>query len=92
MFVVKEAMLQPDQARLLDRVCSGPLIHISDLHAHNALAGRLQAVGEVTRNQFLLRLRVAPHEITVFPDARAIIAGTDDPAEAKTLYAKYVGS
>ncbi len=58
----------------------------------DALAGRLQAVGEVTRNQFLLRLRVAPHEITVFPDARAIIAGTDDPAEAKTLYAKYVGS
>jgi hypothetical protein len=29
--------LEPDQARLLDRVCSGPLIPVSELHAQNAL-------------------------------------------------------
>ncbi len=32
------AELEPDQARLLDRVCSGPLLPISEFHAHNALA------------------------------------------------------
>jgi hypothetical protein len=29
--------LQPDQARLLDRVCSGPLLPISEPHEQNAL-------------------------------------------------------
>ncbi|MDY0168846.1 MAG: ThiF family adenylyltransferase [Thermoguttaceae bacterium] len=56
------------------------------------LARQLQGVGEVTRNRFLLRLNVDSYEITVFPDARAIVSGTDDPAEAKTVYARYVGS
>ncbi len=56
------------------------------------LAQRLLAVGPVTRNQYLLRLRVAPYELTVFPDGRAIVSGTADPNEAKTVYARYVGS
>jgi adenylyltransferase/sulfurtransferase len=30
-------------------------------------------------------------ELTVFPDGRAIIKGTDDLARARTLYARYVG-
>ncbi len=28
---------------------------------------------------------------TVFPDARAIVTGTDDPAVARSFYGKYVG-
>lgn len=56
------------------------------------LARQLQEVGDVTRNRFLLRLNVDSYEITVFPDARAVVSGTDDPAEAKTVYARYVGS
>ena len=56
------------------------------------LACQLEKVGEVTRNQFLLKLQVEGYELTVFPDARAIISGTDNIAEAKTIYAKYIGS
>ena len=48
--------------------------------------------GQVSRNQFLLRLKVDQYELTIFPDGRAIIGGTDDVAEARTVYAKYVGS
>lgn len=55
------------------------------------LAQRLEGVGEVRRNPFLLRLAVDAYEITVFPDGRAIVGGTSDPAIARTLYAKYVG-
>jgi hypothetical protein len=55
------------------------------------LERELQDVGRVTRNQFLLRLDVQQYEVTVFPDGRAIIGGTDDVAEARTVYAKYVG-
>ena len=58
----------------------------------NDLARQLEGVGHVTRNQFLLRLKVDQYELTIFPDGRAIISGTDDVATAKTVYAKYIGS
>jgi hypothetical protein len=52
---------------------------------------RLERVGEVRANEFALRFVVAPYELTIFPDGRAIIKGTDDPAVARSLYARYVG-
>jgi adenylyltransferase/sulfurtransferase len=57
-----------------------------------ALQQKLQEVGVVTRNPFLLRLEVDRYRLTVFPDGRAIIGGTDDIAEARTIYARYIGS
>ncbi len=56
------------------------------------MAKRLAGLGRVTRNPFLLRLAVDAFELTLFPDGRAIVQGTDDPAVARTVYAKYVGS
>jgi molybdopterin/thiamine biosynthesis adenylyltransferase len=56
------------------------------------LAERLRPVGEVAYNDFLLRFRVDGYEFTIFPDARAIIKGTDDQTLAKSLYARYIGS
>ncbi len=63
-------------------------------HALNLalLAERLRAVGDVSVNEYLLRLAVGDYELTVFPDARAIVKGTDDPAAARTVYAKYIGA
>jgi adenylyltransferase/sulfurtransferase len=58
----------------------------------DSLASKLQGVGTVTQNRFLLRLAVDDFLLTVFPDGRAIIGGTEDIAEAKTIYAKYIGS
>ncbi len=57
-----------------------------------ALAGALDGVGHVERNQYLLRLSVDDYVITVFADGRAIVGGTDDLATARTVYAKYVGN
>jgi molybdopterin/thiamine biosynthesis adenylyltransferase len=57
-----------------------------------ALAERLKAAGEVAFNDFLLRFRVDGYDITVFRDARSIIRGTTDPAVARGLYARYIGS
>ncbi|HYY57964.1 MAG TPA: ThiF family adenylyltransferase [Pyrinomonadaceae bacterium] len=56
------------------------------------LAERLRASGRVTINPYLLRFQAGEYELTVFEDARSIVRGTDDPATARTLYAKYVGS
>jgi molybdopterin/thiamine biosynthesis adenylyltransferase len=55
------------------------------------LAERLRPVGEVRYNDFLLRFTVDPYEVTVFPDARAIIKGTDDAQVARSVYARYIG-
>jgi adenylyltransferase/sulfurtransferase len=58
------------------------------------LAAGWSGLGRVTRNAFLARLLVSDpeYDITVFKDGRAIIQGTDDPAVARGLYARYVGN
>jgi molybdopterin-synthase adenylyltransferase len=58
----------------------------------DAMAAKLATVGKVTRNKYLLRLAVEDFLITLFPDGRAIVGGTDDVAEARTVVAKYIGS
>ncbi|GMV80153.1 MAG: hypothetical protein AMXMBFR7_13370 [Planctomycetota bacterium] len=63
------------------------------------LAGQLRASSDVknlTANKFLLKFN-APGgdeglEITVFPDARAIVKGTKQVPVARTAYAKYIGA
>ena len=58
-----------------------------------ALAHRLRPVVEdVRQNDFLIRFRVAPYEMTVFSDGRAILKGTKDPAVARSLYSRYLGA
>lgn len=58
-----------------------------------ALALRLRSVVEdVRQNDFLVRFRAAPYEMTVFADGRAILKGTRDPAVARSLYARYLGA
>jgi molybdopterin-synthase adenylyltransferase len=58
----------------------------------DALAEKLASVGEVTRNKYLVRATVGEHQLTVFPDGRAVIGGTEDIAAARSIYAKYVGN
>lgn len=55
------------------------------------LAEKLKNIGEVKQNEYLLRLSLGEHELTVFRDARAIIRGTDDVATARSLYARFIG-
>ncbi len=53
---------------------------------------RLNAHGVVRHNEFVLKFWREPYEMTLFPDGRAIIKGTTDPAIARSLYARFVGS
>jgi molybdopterin/thiamine biosynthesis adenylyltransferase len=57
-----------------------------------SLAGRLGDAGLVSANEYLLRLSVEGVQLTVFADGRTIVKGTDDPARARALFARYVGS
>ncbi len=56
------------------------------------LAARLAGVGTVVRNPFLLRFTIGGCQLTVFPDGRTIVSGTDDVAIARSLHARYVGA
>ncbi|MFN8705747.1 MAG: ThiF family adenylyltransferase [Planctomyces sp.] len=71
------------------------------------LAARLEPSGTVMLNSFLLRFSpteaiLTPasspdfepspiREMTIFPDGRAIIRGTEDPNIARSIYLRYVG-
>jgi adenylyltransferase/sulfurtransferase len=56
------------------------------------LAARLAGVGPMQQNAFLLRLQADGYVLTVFPDGRAIVGGTNEIATARTVYARYIGA
>jgi len=71
------------------QVRPGPNAHV-DL---GALAQRLGASAEVRAvNEHLVRFVVPEAELVVFRDGRAIVKNVRDTAQARSLYAKYVGA
>jgi adenylyltransferase/sulfurtransferase len=52
---------------------------------------RMAAFGPVFSNAYLLQAQWEGHAVTLYADGRALVQGTDDPARARALYAKYVG-
>jgi molybdopterin/thiamine biosynthesis adenylyltransferase len=57
-----------------------------------SLARRLNQVGQVNYNDYMLQFRVDSQEMLVFPDGRAIVKNTQDESLARGLYAKYIGA
>jgi molybdopterin/thiamine biosynthesis adenylyltransferase len=60
-----------------------------------ALRDRLALQPELTglrATPHLLRFVRGQHTVTVFPDGRALIQGTTDPAVARSLYARFLGT
>ncbi len=55
------------------------------------LARKLAPLGRVRSGEHAVRFACPPHELTVFPDGRAIVKGTQEVALARSLYARYVG-
>ena len=55
------------------------------------LATTLAALGPVRATEHAVRFTSGPHQMTVFPDGRAIVKGTQDEGLARSLYARYVG-
>ncbi len=56
------------------------------------LAGRLPAHMRPQVNEFMLKFKTDDHVIAVFPDGRALVQGTSDPAVARNVYARYIGT
>jgi molybdopterin/thiamine biosynthesis adenylyltransferase len=68
------------------------------IHEHSrpvdlaAMSERLQAHGKVRYNSMLLRFERGEYVLTLFADGRAIIQGTTDVSQARSLYARFIGS
>jgi molybdopterin/thiamine biosynthesis adenylyltransferase len=68
------------------------------IHEHHrpvdfaAMSDRLSSHGSVRYNSLLLRFERPPHTLTLFADGRAIIQGTTDITQARSLYARFIGS
>jgi len=56
------------------------------------LKRKLSPLGEVRSNEFGLRFFCRPYEMTIFPDGRAIVKGTNDTGLARSLYARFIGA
>jgi adenylyltransferase/sulfurtransferase len=56
------------------------------------LEQRLKVLGRVESNPFLLRFYIDEFVMTVFPDGRAIVSGTEEISLARKLYAQFLGS
>lgn len=57
-----------------------------------SVAERLRTVGPVQQTEHLIELQLPGLTVVIFPDGRALFQGTTDQAEARTLYARYLGS
>lgn len=76
-------------------LCGRNAVQIHERQAKLDLEGleeQLKGLGDVRRNEFALRF--APDErfeLTIFPDGRAIVKGTQDVGVARSLYSRYIG-
>jgi adenylyltransferase/sulfurtransferase len=56
------------------------------------LSESLASSGKVSFNGYLIKFLVKGYEMILFPDGRAIVKGTTEESEARSLYAKYLGT
>lgn len=88
--------LDADRQEFAAVLCGRDAVQIAPSKTTNMnleqLAANLRNIADVKRNEYLVRFCVDGKEVTVFADGRAIVKGTDDPALARVLYARYVGN
>jgi hypothetical protein len=92
-------LLEAKQGSVTTVLCGQNAVQVSPRPAQlldlAVLAERLsqvQDVGLVVFNEYLLQVEVEGLELSVFPDGRTIVKGTDDPACARAVCARYMGS
>ena len=84
------------RAQVLASLCGSDTISLDPVHRGTidmeAVANRLAVLGSTRRAGGVLVAEVEGHRLTIFPDGRALIRGVKDEAEARGVYAKYVGT
>jgi adenylyltransferase/sulfurtransferase len=88
--------LDADAAEFAAVLCGRNAVQIAPANGSSldlaTLAANLRKLADVKQNEYLLRFEMDGKEFTVLSDGRAIVKGTDDIAQARSLYARYLGS
>lgn len=58
----------------------------------DAFAQRLNGPADLQLDRHSLRTNIGEYRLTLFPDGRALVHGTNDPTVARSIYSRYVGS
>lgn len=75
------------------RLCGRNSVQVHDRRRaldFTELERKLASQGSVRFNAHVMKFIMHPYEMTIFPDGRAIIKGTEDPGEARRLYERYI--
>ena len=87
--------LEGESASRTHRICgSGGILVLAPRGTRldlKALEKRYRDVGPVFRTPYLIETEWEGHSVTLYPDGRALIKGTSDPARARALYARFLG-
>ncbi|HZU08879.1 MAG TPA: ThiF family adenylyltransferase [Pseudacidobacterium sp.] len=76
-------------------LCGRNSVQIHERHRpvdFSEMEKRLRPHGTVRYNNMLLRFEHGDYVLTLFADGRAIIQGTTDVTQARSLYARFIGS
>jgi len=89
-------LLEAREGSYMTSLCGRNAVQIN-LHGRTRisfadLAKRLEVMGQVTFNDYMLKFDVELYQLIIFPDGRTIIKGTADETTARTIYARYIGS
>jgi adenylyltransferase/sulfurtransferase len=87
--------LEARRKRVVTQLCGRDAVSVDPLLESplplDELATRLRKAGKVKLTPHVLLLEIPPYSMTIFPDGRAVVKGTDDEKKALSLYARYVG-
>lgn len=56
------------------------------------LAEKLRKAGKVEETEFLLKFMIDDYNLTIFPNGKIMVHGTNDVIIAKSLYTRYIGN
>lgn len=87
--------LNAEEREIITSLCGRNAIQITPADAKKIsledLALKLERLGDVRYNKFILVFKTEREEISIFKDGRAIVKGTNDEKVARSLYARYIG-
>jgi adenylyltransferase/sulfurtransferase len=87
--------LEGEGSSELTKLCGRQSVQVSPANRvrpdFEALERRLAPLARVRRSPQLLNADLEGVSLTVFPDGRCVVRGTDDPRRARSLYDRYIG-
>jgi adenylyltransferase/sulfurtransferase len=87
--------LEAKKKEMIMSLCGSNAVQITPIKqgkiSFEELEQKLRKIGDVNRDEIVLKFKIPNYEFNIFRNGRTIIHGTNDKTIAKSLYAKYIG-